>query len=280
MTQQQALVIGAGGAVGEAIVTVLAAHGWRVCAAMRTRRDEVVHRLAATGALISFHDIANDDAWVPLADQSDAVIFATHLELTVSALARARRIDRIVAFSSNNVAIHSESPTYRTLAAAEAALRARCANAAIIRPTLIYGDPRLETLTRVLHMAHRWPAMPLPGSGWARIQPVFHEDLGHLAAGLAESGAGGVYAAGGPDVMTMRDLYEHAIRVTRGRAVVMPVSKPLLRIAATFGLYSAEQAARADWDRTAVAHTPLPDALLPRTRFEAGLARHWAAMNG
>jgi uncharacterized protein YbjT (DUF2867 family) len=276
---QQALVVGAGGAVGEAIVMALAERGWRVQASMRTRRDDAVHRLAAAGASSSFHDIATDDGWIPLAEQSDALIFATHLELTVAALARAPPIERVVAFSSNNVAIHPEAETYRALAAAETALRARFPAAAIIRPTLIYGDPRLETLTRLLRMAHTWPVMPLPGSGRARIQPVFHEDLANVAAGLADRAASGVYAVGGPDVITMRDLYQNVKRVTAGRAPILPTPSAVLGLASALGFYSAEQTARANRDRTVIPQTPLPQELLPRTRFDAGLARHWAAIN-
>lgn len=278
MTQHRALVIGAGGAVGEAIVAALAARGWRVHASMRTRRDDVLRRLAASGASVSFHDITTDDGWAPLAESSDALVFATHLELTVSALERLKRAERIVAFSSNNVAIHPDAPTYRALANAEHSLRARFPSATIIRPTLIYGDPRLETLTRVLRMAHAWPVIPLPGSGRARMQPVFHEDLGRLAAGLADTGQGGVYALGGSDVMTMRELFAQAKRTTGGRGMVLPVPAPLLKVAAFTGAYPAEQAARADWRRVAIPQTPIPDDLLPRMRFEDGLARHWAAM--
>lgn len=275
-----ALVIGAGGAVGEAIAHELLAHGWRVAASMRTRREEAIARLRRAGAEIAFHDIARDASWT--AQRYDAIVFATHLPLALAALENSDiGAAHVVAFSSNNVAIHPEAPAYRELARAEAALRTQMSDAAIVRPTMIYGDPRLRTLARLLAWARRSPVLPLPGSGKARVQPVFHEDLGRLAAGLAERRAAGVFAAGGPDVVSMRDLFEAAAYAAGARRMILPIPTPLLRIAAPltspFG-FSAAQAARADVDRLVAPQTPVPDALMPRVGLAEGLARLAAAL--
>lgn len=275
-------VIGAGGAVGEAAASRLAAEGWRVRASMRTPRPDVAARLRQQGIEVAQHDLSRDSAWAAYAEPCEAVIFCTHLKLTVAALAATRLSARIVAFSSNNLAIHPEAAAYRELAAAEAALRARHPAAAIIRPTLIYGDPRLPTLSRVLRMAKAWPLIPLPGSGEARVQPVFCGDLGALAAGLAQTDAPGLYAAGGPDIVTMRELFAMALRVTGGRGLIAPIPAPLLSVAApllsALKLFSADQARRADQDRLAVPQTPLPAQLAPRTDLVTGLTQHWAAL--
>ncbi len=281
---RRALVIGAGGAVGEATALALAADGWRVTGSMRTRRDDVIDRLARVGVSTDFHDIARDGEWIDAARDVDAVIFATHLKISAAALANAEDVSaRIVAFSSNNVAIHPESATYRALAEAERAIRARYPNAAIVRPTLIYGDPRLPTVPRILRMTHSWPIIPMPGSGAAKLQPVFHEDLGRLAASLASQSGGGVYAAGGPDVITMRDLFVAAREVAGGRGAIAPVPALVLTLAAPIlsavGAFSSEQAARADHDRRAVPQTPPPPALAPRIDLKTGLTRLWAAMH-
>src|SRR5690606_39772229 len=109
--------------------------------------------------------------------------------------------------SSNNVAVHPEAATYRLLGAAEAALRARHGDVAIIRPTLIYGEPRLQTVAQLMRRARAWPLLPLPGSGRALTQPVFYGDLGRAAAVLAEQGEGGGFAGGGPDLVSLRELW-------------------------------------------------------------------------
>jgi NADH dehydrogenase len=182
----------------------------------------------------------------------------------------------LIAFSSNNVAVHAEIETYAGIAEAEAQLRQRFPNVIIVRPTLIYGDPRLPTLPRLMSIARTWPIMPLPGTGRANLQPVFHEDLAYVVAGLMkEDTQGGVYAVGGPEVLTMRELFD-AVQVAVGvRRPVISIRGAPLEFMARMRLFgfSPEQAARADRNRTAVPQAPLPPALCPRTRMQDGLAR-------
>lgn len=275
-----ALVIGAGGPVGEAAAATLARDGWRVTASMRQLRADVEARLAALGVAVAFHDLPQDADWAAHAEGCDALVFAIHLEIAAAALAGAAfSCGRLVVFSSNNVAADAEAASYRALAQAEGSVRARFAHAAIVRPTLIYGDPRLPTLTRLMRVARAWPVMPLPGSGRALAQPVFHEDLGELAAGLAAVEApGGVFAAGGPDIVTTRDLYAAVADAAGAHPLIAPIPRFALAPAVALGLISSEQAARADKDRTAIAQDPLPPHLAPHTRLREGLARHVSAL--
>lgn len=281
---RHALVFGAGGAVGEAVARHLADRGWRVTGSMRTKRDGAVARLAAHGVSPAFHDLRKDD-WRAAADGADALVFTLHLELALEALLRTDvDADRILAFSSNNVAVDANAPAYRKLAFAEDVMRKRHPQAMLVRPTLIYGDPRLPTLPRVIAMARTWPVLPLPGSGRARVQPVFYEDLGALAAGLVEEGAaGGVYAVGGPDVVTMRAFLRAAcVAAGKPSKAIFGVPRAVLMMASPFisNWYSSAQAARADFDRLAVEQTPLPSALAPRTDVRAGLAQLVSALDG
>jgi len=277
---RRAFVVGAGGAVGEAAVLALRQAGWRVVASMRTRRDDVAARLHAAGAEVAFHTLGASD-WAADAAGADALIFVANLNLTRAALEAAPSAARIVAFSSNNVAADADAATYQALAANEAALRARFANVAIIRPTLIYGDPRLVTVTRLLRWAQTLPMLPLPGSGRARVQPVFCADLGRAAAGLAAPDApAGVFAVGGPDIVSMRQFYAQ-IAATVGRTpAIIPVPRFALHAASLFGVLSAEQVARAEHDRTAIVQDALPAELAPRTSLQDGLAQHFSAMGG
>jgi NADH dehydrogenase len=165
------------------------------------------------------------------------------------------------------------------MAAAEQRLRAHFPQAAIVRPTLIYGDPRLPTLTRLMRMARRSPLLPLPGSGRARVQPVFHADLGDLAAGLARPDApSGVFAAGGPDIVTMRELYAAVAAAADAKPLIAPLPRLALSFAAALDLLSDEQAARAEYDRVAIVQDALPAGLAPRTGLREGLARLFSAL--
>lgn len=275
----RAFVVGAG-AVGEAIALRLRDDGWSVAALMHHRREDARQRLLTAGVDVVDGDIATGTAWAEAGAGADVWILTPRLDISAAALARLQTAPRLIVFSSNNVAVHPEAPSYRALAEAESHLRARFADLAIIRPTMIYGDPCLPTMTRVLRIAEQWPLIPVPGEG--RVQPVFHQDLAHLAAGLAANHDSGVYAAGGPDIVTMRDLFAVARETSGGRGALITIPGFALRAGALLmssrHVLSGEQAARADRNRIAVPQTPLPPELTPRVRLEDGLARLWAAM--
>ncbi len=275
---KSAIIFGAGGAVGEATAHALIARGWDVIASVHTKREDVVARLTETGATVRYDDLDTPGDWIGIANGCDAIVFATHLRLTnfvLDRLAVAPR--RIVAFSSNNIAIQPDAAAYAELAVAERSLRARHPGAAIIRPTLIYGDPRLPTLTRLMRMARTWPILPLPGSGGALVQPVFYGDLGRAAAWLAGSADAGTYAIGGPDAVTMRALYRGVIRAARSKARITTIPTPLLRLGgpvlAMLGLYSNDQTLRADRDRLPARQTPAPPEIAAKVGLKEGLAR-------
>lgn len=267
----RAFVAGAGGAVGEAAALALLRKGWRVTASMRRQRSDVIARLEAAGADVHIGVLPGAE-WTAAA--YDAVIFTTHLSIANATLAKgAVETKRLVVFSSNNVAADADAPSYRALAEEERAVRARLPHVAIVRPTLIYGDPRLATLTRLMNLARRLPVLPVPGSGRALVQPVFHGDLGAVAAGLAEAEApSGVFAVGGPDIVAMRNLYLAVVKAAEARALIVPAPGPLLALAAAMRFISAEQAARAEQNRTVIAQDPLPPDLVPRTSLIDGLA--------
>jgi NADH dehydrogenase len=277
---RRALVIGAGGPVGEATASALARLGWSVTASLRQRRPDAEARLADLGVEVAFHDLARDPAWVSLAEGCDALVWTTHLQIAAAALADATfACGRLVAFSSNNVAADPDAPSYRTLAGAEAAVRARFPGGAIVRPTLIYGDVRLPTMTDLMRLAQRALVMPLPGSGRALVQPVYHGDLGALAAGLAAPDApSGVFAAGGPDIVSMRELYAMVAQTVGARPLLAPIPRFGLSLAVRLGLLSEEQAARAEKDRVAMPQDALPADLAPRTPLREGLARHFSGL--
>ncbi len=282
---RKVIVFGAGGAVGEACAHALAAAGWRVVASIRTKREDVARRLQETCAEVRRDDLEGDGDWREAAASCDALVFTTMLNLTVFALRRMQiGAQRIVAFSSNNIAIQPEAPLYVELAGAERSLREQGLNAAILRPTLIYGDPRLPTLTRLMRAAKRSPYLPMPGSGRALLQPVFFEDLGRAAAWLSGAEDRGTFAIGGPDTVTMRSLYRAVIRAGGAKARIVPVPAWALRAGApvlrAMNFYSDDQILRADRDRLVAPQTPPPREIEARVGLREGLARLAAALRG
>lgn len=271
------LVVGASGAVGEAIAAACLDEGATVRAAMRRRNEAAITRLTTRGAEIFDLDLEDRAAIARALAGMDAAVFAPALTKSAPAapfLAKAG-VRHAVFISSNNVAVDAQNPIYRALAQAEREVRAAAPFATIVRPTLIYGDPRLPAVPRLMALARRWRVAPVPGSGAALQQPVFVEDLARACAGalLADAGQGKTFAVGGPEIMTARAMYARIARAGGVWPWVVAIPTPLLRaVGALVKLpLDAAQLARAGRDKRAHEVDPLPPAWRPATPFEDGL---------
>jgi len=97
----------------------------------------------------------------------------------------------------------------------------------IVRPTIILG--RGSSIWDRFSGLSRSFLILLPGSGKARIQPVYIGDLVMLLLGIISSGRfmGEVLEVGGPEVLTMDDLVRRihrAYRGDQGRILHLPLS--------------------------------------------------------
>jgi NADH dehydrogenase len=273
------LVIGAGGAVGEAIAHALAAAGREVVAAMRSDHPAAAARLASAGAVVRKLNLDCDRDLESAFENVGGAVLTPILTTSVRA---ARRIagaglGSVVFLSSNNVAVDPANPVYAALKDAEGQIREALPNAAILRPTLIYGDPRLPALSRLIRFLQRSPIVPIPGSGRVLQQPIFYEDLAAAAAALAQdpSLGGKTFAVGGPDIVSRREMFLLLSRLLGGVRVPVPAPTLLLkalRAVAPLPLDSA-QIARLNADRIVVPVDPAPTALAPRVGLEEGLGR-------
>ncbi len=274
----RALVVGAGGALGEACVMHLRAAGWAVTASMRGAHAAARARLVAGGAQLAELDLDDLSGAEALARGHEAAILTPVITLTaqLATMLCDAGVGRIVAFSSNNVALMGHTAKYAALAEAEAVLRARAPHAVLLRPTLIYGDARLATLTSVMLWARRLPVLPLPGSGRALQQPVYFDDLARAAAFLCASQGqdGRTFALGGPDVVSMRDLFSAVARAAGVRRPILSVPGWALRALAPIAPGLAPmQVDYLEMDKLAVAVDDVPSACAPTTRLADGLSR-------
>jgi uncharacterized protein YbjT (DUF2867 family) len=82
----------------------------------------------------------------------------------------------------------------------------------VLRPSVVYawsGSYGGTSLLRAL-AATPW-ALPVPGDGRQRMQPIEAEDLGRLMVAIAESvpAPRGTYEVGGPEILELRDYLLH-----------------------------------------------------------------------
>ncbi|MGN6372428.1 MAG: SDR family oxidoreductase [Solirubrobacteraceae bacterium] len=124
-------------------------------------------------------------------------------------------VERFLFLSALGASRHHPARLMRAKAVAEQAVREASLQSVVVAPSFVYapGDRWLRLLERL----SRLPVIPLPGSGHARCQPIWAEDVADcLMAALSRSAADGGpdvgvsrrYELAGPETLT----YDDAIR--------------------------------------------------------------------
>ena len=234
------LLTGATGTVGSALLRRLTAEGRPVRALVRDQRrlgDQRVRVQIALGDLAdppSFRNaLRGVDTVVHLAasirDQPGASIEELNALATLRLVRAAERagVERFVFFSAMNATHHSRTRFFRAKALAEEAVEESSLSTLIFRPSIIYtpGDPWLTLLDRM----SRLPAVPVSGSGKARFQPVWADDVAAaVMAGLSNGAAAGFELAG-PEVLSYNDIVRTVLRAAGRRRRLLHVPLPVVR---------------------------------------------------
>ena len=164
--------------------------------------------------------VAGSDAVVNLVGVLSGAFTALHVEgaRIVAEAAAAAGVKALVHVSAIGADPQSASAYGRSKGEGEAGVRAAFPNAAIVRPSIIFGSED-DFVNRFARMIQLSPMVPVI-SGQTRFQPVYVADVAHAiaAAALDPAAHGGhVYELGGPEVLTMAALNRH-IATLIGRA--------------------------------------------------------------
>lgn len=118
----------------------------------------------------------------------------------------------------------SPSAYARTKAEGEEAIRSAFPQAAILRPSIVFG-PEDSFFNRFARMAQLSPALPLIGGGRTRFQPVYVGDVADAVVAVltGERHAGGTFELGGPKVYTFRELMELMLATLHRRRFLLSV---------------------------------------------------------
>ena len=242
MRYRRFVVVGASGFVGRYVVKRLAAEGAVIAAVSRTASTAGFLRPMGDVGQIALIDanIADRDRLAPLMEGAEGVINATGIlyqrraqrfqtlhetgPAGLAALAAAAGVRRFVHISALGADPTSPALYGRSKAAGEAAVRAAFPGATILRPSLIFGPEDLF-FNRFAAIARVSPVLPLIGGGRTRFAPVF---VGDVAAAVAaaldrEDAPGRTYELGGPNIETLRALFELILRTTNRRRLLLPV---------------------------------------------------------
>ena len=211
-------VLGGGGFLGRYVVQRLLARGARVRIAQREPRAATF--LKPLGGLGQTQFVAvdvRDPASVARAVQgSDAVInlvgaFGDMQAVQadgaghVAAAAKAAGAGALVHVSAIGADPESASAYGRSKGDGEAAVRASFADAAILRPSILFGRED-HFINRFATMMRLSPVIPVIAPG-AKFQPVYVGDVADaVVAALGSAAAGRTFELGGPQVLTMGEL--------------------------------------------------------------------------
>ena len=219
-------VFGGGGFLGRYVVQKLLARGARVRVAEREPRKALF--LKPLGGLGQTQFVAadvRDAASVARAAQgSDAVInlvgaFNDMLAVQadgadhVAAAAKSAGARALVHISA--IGADSESPSLygRSKGDGEAAVRKGFADAAILRPAILFGRED-NFINRFANLIRFLPVIPVIAPN-TKLQPVYVGDVADaVIAALGDGAAGKTYELGGPQVLTMLELQQWIANAT------------------------------------------------------------------
>lgn len=230
----RALVFGGSGQIGVALLPRLLAAGWQVDAVSRSQRDVAPGLTWLAGEF---------QALPKFASHYEAVVSCGPLDLFSDWLAGSSgSARRVVAFGSTSLQTKQEADdaAERALAQrlreAEArvfeAADARGATAVMLRPTLVYGNGRDASLSRIAAIAARRGFFPLPRGASGLRQPVHVDDLADAAMSALERGRhGDAYALPGGETLPYREMVARVLATLPSSPRLLEMPVPLFRLA-------------------------------------------------
>lgn len=246
-----ATVFGGSGFVGRYIVQAYARSGWRVRVAVR--RPDLAGFTMTYGAVGQVQAMQSNvrypDSVAAAVEGAEIVVNACGIRREsgrqsfeavhaqgAEAIARAAKAAGARAFVLVS-GIGSDPGTFNPYIASKArgeqATRAAFPEASILRPSIVFG-PEDEFFNRFADLARFLPALPAFAGGTAKLQPVYAADVA-LAAAKAIDGTlkpGVTYDLGGPEIMTLREAMETALRFAERKRTITPLPYFLSRLIA------------------------------------------------
>ena len=230
-----ALVFGASGQIGEALLARLSASAWQVFAVSRTPRASSSNVRWLTG---EFAGIAG------LPDAVDVVFSTGPLDGFAQWYARGQvATPRVVAFGSTSLDTKQasgdayERAIVARLQAAEQIVFETAASkgvaATLLRPTLVYGAGRDQTLARIAAMARRMGFFALPRGADGKRQPVHVDDLADAALTVVDAPAthGQAYALPGGETLVYREMVARTLAALDPPVKLWQVPMPVFGVA-------------------------------------------------
>jgi len=252
-------VIGGTGFVGGYLVDALLDAGHEPHVLVRSGSEGKLHR--ADECMITKGDLGSADAIDAVVEGCDAVIYNVGIlrefprqgitfealqyrgaETTADAAKRAG-IRRFLLMSANGID-SAETPYQTTKLRAESAIRESGLDYTILRPSVIFGDPRgtMEFATQLYQDMVRKPLPAVgfhtgisPASGEVLMSPVHVRDVADafVNALTDDSTIGQCYVLGGPEVVSWPEMLQRIAAAVGKNKLILPMPIGFMKLGAT-----------------------------------------------
>ncbi len=234
-------VFGGTGFLGRRVVRHLRKHGFPVRIASRhpdrarslfalddpqlqSVEADIHHERSVADALAGAYGVVN--AVSLYVEHGQETFHSVHVEAAqrVAAQARQAGVERLAHVSGIGSDAASSSLYIRKRGEGDLAVRAAFADAAVVRPAVMFG-PDDAFLGTILELLGRLPIYPMFGRGCTRLQPAYVEDVAEAIAKTLQRPE--LYAAtfelGGPRVYSYEELLRTVAREANLEPVLMPM---------------------------------------------------------
>jgi NADH dehydrogenase len=255
------LLTGATGNVGSALLRRLTTRGDRVRCLVRDPRRLGPERVRVQ---ISLGDLQDPGSFrhamrgvktvihlaAPMRDQHPGSIEELNGVATYRLVRAAERAgaERFVFFSAMGATEHAPTRFFRAKALAERAVAQSAVPSTVFAPSIVYSPDNYWV--RLMERLTLLPALPISGSGTAKYQPIWAEDVVDcvLAALDHDGDRSSRYELAGPETLTYDDMARLVMRSAGRRRRLLHVPLPLVRRALRVHEGVMRGNAAATWD--------------------------------
>ncbi len=235
-------IYGGSGFLGRYIVQALAGSGCRMRIAVR--RPDLAGHLQPLGGVGQIHAVQANlrypESVIRAAEGADAVINLVGIlhetgkqsfdalqrvaPGTIAEAARDAGAAAMVQLSAIGADAGSDSRYARSKAAGEKGVLEAFPEAVIIRPSVVFG-PEDDFFNRFAGLARSMPVLPLVGGGHTKLQPVYVGDVAKAVVTALEGRCkpGTAYELGGPEVLSLKQIFEKVLHHTGRRRPLIPL---------------------------------------------------------
>jgi NADH dehydrogenase len=253
MGPQLVTVFGGSGFIGRNTVRALAKAGYRIRVAVRKPYSaNFLPPMGTVGQIQIFKCDVHDADQIAAALKGASVAInltgvlsqrgaqsfqAIHVDAAraIAEAAHNAGVGTLVHLSAIGADVDSKSKYACTKGEGERAVREAFADAAILRPSLVFG-PEDKFFNKFAGLARFFPALPLIGGGHTKFQPVFVGDVASAILRCVDDNAtrGKTYELGGPTVYSFKELMQIVLRETGRKRLLVPLPFFLASIKAFF----------------------------------------------